>query len=76
LNWKLLFHVFFCFSYGVALHDYMHQVWELKGTVFSLEGGYVGFIGMVVAWILLSYKDILTVYTKIKYRGAEKGNGE
>jgi len=41
-------------SYGVALHDYAHQVYELKGTCISLEGGYLGFLGMLFGgWILI-----------------------
>jgi hypothetical protein len=41
-------------GYGVALHDYAHQVYELRGTVFSLEGGYLGFAMMLAGLILLS----------------------
>ena len=44
--------------YGVSLHDYVHQVWQLKGTWASLEGGYVGFAGMFV-FILLLVDDYL-----------------
>ena len=40
-------------GYGVALHDFAHQVWELKGTVISLEGGYVGFIMLLIGLTLL-----------------------
>ena len=32
--------------FGVALHDYAHQVWQLKGYHNLIEGGYIGFIGM------------------------------
>jgi len=49
-----------CVGYGVALHDFAHQVWELKGTVLSLEGGYVGFAMLLVGLFLLclnSYID-------------------
>lgn len=35
-------------GYGVALHDYIHQVWELRGTIFSVEGGYIGFLIWVI----------------------------
>jgi len=41
-------------GYGVALHDYAHQVYELRGTVLSLEGGYLGFAMMLAGLILLS----------------------
>ena len=40
-------------GYGVALHDFAHQVWELKGTVISLEGGYVGFTILLVGLVIL-----------------------
>jgi len=40
-------------GYGIALHDFAHQVWELKGTVLSLEGGYIGFIIMFIGLIIL-----------------------
>ena len=40
-------------GYGMALHDFAHQVWELKGTVISLEGGYIGFIIMLIGLIIL-----------------------
>ena len=40
-------------GYGVALHDFAHQVWELKGTVISLEGGYVGFIMLLIGLTFL-----------------------
>jgi len=40
-------------GYGVTLHDFAHQVWELKGTVISLEGGYVGFIMLLAGLIML-----------------------
>jgi len=43
-------------GYGIALHDFAHQVWELKGTVLSLEGGYVGFalLALGIALALLA----------------------
>ena len=48
-------------GYGISLHDFAHQVWELKGTVLSLEGGYIGFILMLVgiAVLLLNSWDSL-----------------
>jgi len=42
--------------YGVALHDFAHQVWELKGYHNLVEGGYVGFIGLAACIILLQFK--------------------
>lgn len=35
---------------GVLGHDFVHQIWELKGTVFSLEGGWIGLIGAVICF--------------------------
>jgi len=41
-------------GYGIALHDFSHQVWELKGTSISLEGGYIGFLLMFLAnWVAM-----------------------
>lgn len=40
------------FMLGVLGHDFAHQVWELKGTVFSVEGGYAGLIGATMFFIL------------------------
>ena len=34
-------------GYGVALHDYAHQVWQLKGFHNPIEGGYIGFLMML-----------------------------
>lgn len=43
------------FGIGAALHDYMHQVWQLKGTVFSLEGGYIGFAILIPCVMVLTF---------------------
>jgi len=53
----------FCVAFGVALHDFAHQVWQLKGIVLSLEGGYIGFIVM-----FLSYFGRWFVWSKRKKR--------
>ena len=45
-------------GYGVALHDYANQVWELKGSWLSAEGGYVGF-GILLGFGLLLIDDYL-----------------
>ncbi|MFQ6053337.1 MAG: hypothetical protein ACE5OO_03795 [Candidatus Bathyarchaeia archaeon] len=37
--------------FGVALHDYAHQVWELKGFHNLVEGGYIGFIGAAASML-------------------------
>jgi len=54
-GWKIRWaHVLFSIGYGIALHDYAHQVWELKGTVLSVEGGYIGFAIMLVTVLYLA----------------------
>jgi len=45
-------------GWGITAHDFSHQVWELKGTVFSMEGGYVGLILLLIGLFLLSYEHI------------------
>ena len=46
--------ILYLIGYGVALHDFAHQVWLLKGTVISLEGGYIGFALCFVGFIFLT----------------------
>jgi len=53
IKWVLTF-----IGWGIVAHDFAHQVWELKGTVFSLEGGYVGLILNLIGTILLFYETI------------------
>lgn len=60
-GWKitrkfLLGLILFSIGYGIALHDFAHQVFQLKGTVFSLEGGYVGFLLMILSFFLILYE--------------------
>jgi len=40
-------------GWGIAAHDFAHQVYQLKGTVLSLEGGYVGLALCLIGIILL-----------------------
>jgi hypothetical protein len=47
--------MFFLVGYGVSLHDFTHQVYELKGTVISLEGGYVGFALIMAGFIAVTW---------------------
>jgi len=59
LGWKLsriqaLGWMSYLIGFGIALHDYAHQVWELKGTVISLEGGYVGFLLLILGFVLMA----------------------
>ena len=35
--------VIYFVSLGVAIHDFAHQVWELRGFHNLLEGGYIAF---------------------------------
>jgi hypothetical protein len=63
LGWRLTVKLFiglvlFLIGYGIALHDFCHQVWEIKGTVLSLEGGYVGFLISFIGFIIAFY-DLL-----------------
>jgi len=41
-------------GFGVAVHDFIHQVIQLKGTPYSPEGGYVGFT-MLLLGLALSF---------------------
>jgi hypothetical protein len=41
-------------GWGIVAHDFAHQVYELKGTPFSLEGGYVGLALNLIGFILLT----------------------
>jgi len=55
-GWQIRWaHIFFLIGYGVALHDFAHQTWELKGTPLSTEGGYVGFGIMFFSLLYLSF---------------------
>jgi len=40
-------------GFGVALHDFSHEVYLRKGTCLSAEGGYVGFALMLVFGLFL-----------------------
>jgi len=53
IRWKRLLWALTFFSYGVALHDFAHQVYQLKSTVYSVEGGYVGFLILFISLITL-----------------------
>ena len=44
---------------GISLHDFAHQVYELKGEYLSLEGGYIGFIITIASFILLNYIEVI-----------------
>lgn len=46
-----------CIGYGIAIHDFAHQVWELKGTPISLEGGYIGFIMLLAGITIMLFNE-------------------
>jgi len=48
----------FGIGFGISLHDFAHQVYQLKGTVLSMEGGYIGFALVLLAFII-EFKDFL-----------------
>ena len=52
---KVLGCMFTCVGYGIALHDFSHQVYQLKGTVISLEGGYIGFALLFIGLLLFFF---------------------
>jgi hypothetical protein len=49
--------ILFWISFGVALHDFAHGVWELKGTPLSPEGGYIGFAGIALSIMLMRWEN-------------------
>jgi len=51
-------------GWGIVAHDFAHQVCELKGTVFSLEGGYVGLALNLIGFILLTSEFIKWIKAK------------
>jgi hypothetical protein len=55
---KLISLMLTCVGYGVALHDFAHSIWELHGTIFSPEGGYVGFGMMAVGMVMAVWADV------------------
>jgi hypothetical protein len=43
-------------GWGIVAHDFAHQVFELKGSALSLEGGYIGLALNLVGFILLTHQ--------------------
>jgi len=60
---SLFLFMFGMFMLGVLGHDFIHQVWELKGTWWSIEGGYIGLIGCLLA-LPASYLLVIWRYMK------------
>lgn len=58
---KLIATLLFGTGLGVSLHDYCHALWEIGKLreILSLQGGYFGFTLMIVAWIILNWKNFL-----------------
>jgi len=44
-------------GYGITLHGIANELWRKGGIpeVLSLQGEYIGFIIMMLSWILLNY---------------------
>jgi hypothetical protein len=58
IGWKLsrthaLGWMLYLVGYGIALHDFAHETYELKGTCLSPEGGYLGFALIMLGFVLL-----------------------
>ena len=48
----------FSVGFGVGLHDFCHALWEVGGysEILSLQGGYFGFLLMLMGFILGTYE--------------------
>jgi len=55
VGWGILL---FLAGWGLALHNFAHGVWELKGTAVSLEGGYIGFTLVLIGFFLLTWQYV------------------
>lgn len=53
--------VVFMLGMGIALHDYAHTLWEVGGysEILSVQGGYIGFILMFIAYVMLLPKKVI-----------------
>ena len=54
---ELAWALYYC-GFGVALHDFAHQVWELKGYHNFVEGGYIGFGVLLLASFYLHWREL------------------
>jgi len=45
-------------GFGVSLHDFAHQVWELKGYHNPVEGGYLGFLLLLCGGVYLHWREL------------------
>lgn len=70
VKWRVVLSSAFLIGYGVSLHDFAHQVYQLKGYHNIVEGGYVGFALMlpfVYSSLRMFYRNV-----NILLRGSDK----
>ena len=65
---KALLAILNLFGLGVFVHDYAHQVWQLKGYHNLVEGGYVGLALMAPYLMHLYIPPLMEVKNKIAQR--------
>ena len=58
---KLIATLLFGTGFGIALHDYCHTLWEIGKykEILSFQGGYIGFVLIILAWIILNLEIFL-----------------
>ena len=66
--WEVAGALLFSVGYGISIHDFAHQVWELKGTVLSLEGGYIGFGLTIVGFLILLFNKMVSHSRRLQNR--------
>lgn len=51
----LFTYTLFILGLGIALHDFAHELYLVGGyrEILSIQGGYIGFIMMIVAFFIL-----------------------
>jgi len=67
MNWRLVFTTTFLIGYGIALHDFAHQVWQLKGYHNLIGGGYIGFF-LMLPYVIASISYTYITLKKRAYR--------
>jgi len=55
-------------GWGILAHDFVHQVWQLKGTFFSIEGGYVGLFLTLTGTLALLYDHLDSLKKTFKWK--------
>jgi len=66
IKWNTVADTLFLIFYGIALHDYSHQVYQLKGYHNLIEGGYIGFIGGLICWLYNKKAFIKSLCNKLR----------